>query len=107
MTPMSDGTLRLPRPLVILLGSAAAVVTLAGIRAIEDILAPALLALVLTIAVHPLGPWLRSKGWPGWAATTSLILTTYAIILGLAVLVVISIARFAALLPTYQQQFND
>jgi predicted PurR-regulated permease PerM len=108
MTQTSEVTVRgLPRPLIILLGAAAAVITFAGIRAIEDILAPALLALVLTIAVHPLGPWLRSKGWPGWAATTSLILTTYAIILGLAVLVVISIARFAALLPTYQQQFND
>src|SRR3954451_24482360 len=105
MTPMSDGTLRLPRPLVILLGSAAAVVTFAGLRAMEDILAPVLLALVLTIAVHPLGPWLRRKGWPGWAATTTLVTTTYLVILGLAVALVISIARFAALLPTYKQQF--
>ena len=107
MTQTSDSTLRLPRPLVILLGTAAAVVTFAGLRAIESILAPALLALVLTIAVHPLGPWLRGKGWPGWLATTTLILTTYAILLGLALLLVISIARFAALLPTYKQQFND
>ena len=107
MTPMSDATLRLPRPLVILLGSAAAVVTLAGLRAIEDILAPVLLALVLTIAVHPLGPWLRGKGWPGRAATTSVVTATYAVVLGLAVALVISIARFATLLPSYKQQFDD
>jgi predicted PurR-regulated permease PerM len=107
MTQTSEAIPRLPRPVVILLGSAAAVVTFAGLRAIEDILAPALLALILTIAVHPLGPWLRRKGWPGWAATTALITTTYLIILGLAVALVISVARFAALLPTYKQQFSD
>jgi predicted PurR-regulated permease PerM len=107
MTQTSEATLRLPRPLVILLGTAAAVVTLAGLRAIEDILAPVLLALVLTIAVHPLGPWLRRKGWPGWAATTSVVTTTYVVILGLSVALVVSIARFAALLPQYKSQFSD
>ena len=107
MTPTSEATLRLPRPLVILLGAAAAVVTFAGIRAFQDILAPVLLALVLTVAVHPLGPWLRSKGWPGWAATTALVTTTYLVIVGLAVALVVSVARFAALLPSYKPQFDD
>jgi predicted PurR-regulated permease PerM len=106
MGPTSETQLILPRPLAILMGSAAAVLTFAGLRAISDILAPAFLALVLTIMVHPLGPWLRGKGWPGWAATTVLVTMTYLVILGLAVALVVSVARFAALLPDYQDQFS-
>ena len=50
----------LPRGLLIMLGLAAVTVTIGGIKAVSDIAAPAFLALVLSIAVHPL-----RAGWSG------------------------------------------
>lgn len=44
----------LPRGVIVLLGSAALIVTVAGLKAFADILGPVMLALMLTVAVHPL-----------------------------------------------------
>jgi AI-2 transport protein TqsA len=92
----------LPRGLLILLGAAAAVITVAGLKSIADLVAPAFLALVLTIAAHPLRHWLIRRGLPRWAATGVMILTVYAVLFGLALSLVVAIARFATLLPSYQ-----
>src|SRR4051794_36707152 len=97
----------LPRGLLLLLGTAAAVVVLAGARAVNDLVAPAFLALVLTLLVHPVRGWLQERRWPSWAATIVCIVVVYAILLGLAVAVVIATARFATLLPTYQDKLNE
>jgi AI-2 transport protein TqsA len=43
----------LPRALVVLLGTTAASITVAGMRGFSSLLGPVFLALVLTIAVHP------------------------------------------------------
>ncbi|BCB77923.1 hypothetical protein ACFQ1L_18060 [Phytohabitans flavus] len=51
-----------PRALTILVGMAAAVVAIAGIRAFSGTLGPAFLALVLVVTVHPLQVWLRRWG---------------------------------------------
>jgi AI-2 transport protein TqsA len=104
--PEASG-LALPRGLLILLGFAAAVITVAGLKSISGLVAPAFLALVLTIGVHPLRGWLVRRGFPGWVATVVMILTVYAILLGLALSLVVSIARFATLLPTYQQEMSN
>jgi AI-2 transport protein TqsA len=97
----------LPRGLLLLLGAAAAVVVLAGVRAVNGLVAPAFLALVLTLLVHPVRVWLQAHRWPSWAATVVCIVAVYAIILGLAVALVIATARFATLLPEYKDKFND
>jgi AI-2 transport protein TqsA len=108
MTQRADASgLALPRGLLILLGLAAAVVTVAGLKSISGLVAPAFLALVLTIGVHPLRGWLMRHGLPGWAATVVMILTVYAILLALALSLVVSIARFATLLPSYQQDMAN
>jgi AI-2 transport protein TqsA len=104
--PAASG-LALPRGLLILLGFAAAVITVAGLKSISGLVAPAFLALVLTIGVHPLRGWLVRRGFPGWAATLVMILTVYAILLVLAFSLVVSIARFATLLPSYQQDMAN
>jgi AI-2 transport protein TqsA len=104
--PEASG-LALPRGLLILLGFAAAVITVAGLKSISGLVAPAFLALVLTIGVHPLRGWLVRRGFPGWAATLVMILTVYAILLALAFSLVVSIARFATLLPSYQQDMAN
>ena len=96
--PAADGLL--PRPLAVLAGSAAAVVTLAGVHAARGILGPLFLALVLTIVVHPLRVRLARR-LPAWLATTVCIALSYLIVLGLAISVGLAIARFATLVPTY------
>jgi predicted PurR-regulated permease PerM len=96
----------LPRGLLILLGLAAATVVIVGMRGLQDLIGPVFLALVLTIVMHPIRSWLSSKV-PDWMATIVCLVAMYAVLLGLAVSVAVSAARFATLLPTYQAQFED
>ena len=96
----------LPRGILILLGSAATVITLGGLRSVSDIVAPAFLALVLTIAAHPLRGWLTRLGLPGWMATLVMIVTVYAVLLGLVLSLVVSLAGLATLLPQYQDDMS-
>jgi AI-2 transport protein TqsA len=97
----------LPRGLLLLLGAAATVIVLAGLRAVGEIVGPAFLALVLTVLLHPARGWLKSKHLPGWVASTVCILSVYAILIGLAAALVVATGRFATLLPTYQDRFNE
>jgi len=97
----------LPRGLQILLGLAAAVITIAGIRSGASILGPAVLALILTIAVHPLRTYAARFGLPPWAGLIVGVVGVYVVLLLLAVSMVIAAARFATLLPDYQAEFND
>src|SRR4051794_24668249 len=99
------GRSALPRALVVLIGLAAATVVIAGMRAAGDLLGPVLLALVLTILAHPLRRWL-DRGLPSWAASTVCIVAVYLLVIGLTLALVISTARFATLLPTYQEEFD-
>jgi predicted PurR-regulated permease PerM len=96
----------LPRTLVVLVGAAAAVVTLAGVHAARGILGPLFLALVLTILVHPVRVRLAQR-IPGWLATGICISLGYAILLGLSISIVVAIARFAALIPAYAEDADD
>ncbi len=96
----------LPRGLLVLLGMAGAVIVVAGMKGAAGILAVTFLALVLTIAAHPMQTAL-ARHMPGWLATVTCLVTVYLLMLGLAVLLVVSAAQFASLLPTYQDQFND
>ncbi len=99
------GPTLLPRGVILLVGAATAVVTVAGMRAFAGIIGPVALALMLTVAVHPLPDRLRRRGWPGWAAALAGLVVAYLIVLGIAVGLAISTARLATLLPTYQDEF--
>lgn len=103
--PVPVGT-ALPAPVVTLLGLAAAVVVLGGIRAAQGIVAPILLAFVLAIAVHPVQAWLRTVV-PGWVATTITLLVTYAALTLFAGALALSVLRFADQVPQYQDELNS
>jgi AI-2 transport protein TqsA len=103
----NGGTWSMPRGLIVLLGLAGLVVTVAGIKAFSGIAAPIFLALMLTVAVNPLPAWLRRKGLPGWAAVTVALLAVYGILLVLVLSIVVSVARLATLLPTYTDKLDD
>ncbi|MDF1604546.1 AI-2E family transporter [Nocardioides sp. YIM 152315] len=95
----------LPRGVLVLVGLAATVVVVAGMKASADILAPTFLALVLTILAHPLRRWLDD--WmPSWAASLVCTVAIYALVLGLAMAVIVSVARFATLLPEYTDELE-
>ena len=95
------------RALLVLLGTASATITIAGVRSISSLIGPAFLALVLTVTVHPLRGWLMRKRVPGWLATTLITITVYAFLLGFAVSLVVALARFAALLPQYKAEMTS
>jgi AI-2 transport protein TqsA len=102
----SVGSYALPRGLIVLLGAAAAVVALAGMRIASGILGPVFLALMLTITATPLSGWLRRKGAPAWVAITATVAAAYLVVIGLAAAVAVSVSQLVALLPTYADQFD-
>ena len=75
----------LPRSIIVLLGIAGVVAMGVGIKAAAGIVAPAMLALVLTIAVLPVGRWAREHSWPGWLATLAALVAAYLILLVMVV----------------------
>jgi predicted PurR-regulated permease PerM len=92
---------------VVIVGLAAAVVAAVGLHLVAGIVAPTFLALVLTVAASPIRTVLVRRGVPGWLAATATILV---VALGLVVfvaLLVVSLARFAELLPTYAAKLSD
>ncbi|OLL83398.1 hypothetical protein Ae263Ps1_0453c [Pseudonocardia sp. Ae263_Ps1] len=91
----------MPRALVILLGLAAATIAAAGMQAVAWLIGPAFMALIIVIAVAPVQGFLRRHNWPGWATTLVVVLLVYAILLGLALGIVYSVARLATELPQY------
>ncbi|MFJ8911433.1 AI-2E family transporter [Amycolatopsis sp. NPDC102389] len=92
---------RTPRALVVLLGAAAIVVGIAGIKAVAWLAAPTLLALVIVITLSPAHGRLRRFGFPRWAATAALVVFVYGILIAFCVAMVVSVAQLAALLPRY------
>lgn len=103
----TDRERALPRTVVVLLGLAAGVVVIAGMKASASILGPAFLALILAITVHPLQDWLRRRGMPSWASVVLALLVVYAILLGFVAALALSIARFATVLPQYKDKFEQ
>ncbi|GAA3085265.1 AI-2E family transporter [Streptosporangium carneum] len=90
-----------------LLGAAAAVVALAGVRAVADIAGPAFLALVLTVAVSPLRVWLRRRGARTWVLVTVPLMTILLLLGALVGALVVSAAQLVTLLPTYAGRYQQ
>lgn len=95
----------LPRGVLMLVGLAAAVIVIAGMKASADLVAPAFLALVLTVLAHPLRRWL-DRWMPSWAASAVCIAAVYVGVVLFALAIVVSVARFATLLPEYADEFQ-
>jgi AI-2 transport protein TqsA len=96
----------LPRGLIILLGVAAALGAALGLREFRTILGPVFLALVLSIAVHPVRRFADRHAWPAWLGVILSLLAVYAIVAGLFAILVIAGIQFATLLQDYAPQFQ-
>ena len=96
----------LPRVLMVLLCLGAAVLVVAGLRAIAFLAGPLLLSFVLVIAVHPLRRRLEQR-MPGWLASTLCLALLLLLLVCLAVSIVVAAARFVSLAGTYGSDWND
>ncbi|MFL6131991.1 MAG: AI-2E family transporter [Nocardioidaceae bacterium] len=97
----------LPRGLIVLLGTGAAVLAIGGAKAASSMIGPIFLALVLTVAIHPLRGYLISHRWPPWAGTLAVILAAYAVLVAIVVALLYAVAKFATILPRYADDLND
>src|SRR5919107_5595437 len=104
---MGNGAAGVPRGVIVLLGLAGAVVAVAGLKTVSDIIGPVFLALMLTVTASPLSGWLRRRGAPVWAAATALLVTVYLVLIGLGGALLLSATRLVDLLPQYQDQFTQ
>ncbi|XVQ13326.1 AI-2E family transporter [Spirillospora sp. CA-255316] len=93
--------------LTVLVGSAAAVIVMAGLRSASSIVGPVFLALVLVIAVNPLRAWLDRRGAPSWVCVSVPLATVIALLLALGAALAVSVAQLATLLPAYTDRFNE
>jgi AI-2 transport protein TqsA len=90
-----------------LLGAGAAVLVLAGVRSIAWLVGPAFLALIIVIALSPVQSWLRRHNWPAWLTTLVLVVLVVGLLVALSLVVVVSLARLAALLPQYADRADQ
>ena len=95
-----------PRGLIILLGIAAALVVALGMRQFANILGPVFMALVLSIAVHPIHRLAARFHLPAWLGMILSLITVYLIVFGLFTILVIAGIQFASLLQSYGPQFQ-
>jgi AI-2 transport protein TqsA len=92
--------------LPLLLGAAALTIVLAGMRSLSDLVGPVVLALVITVTVHPIRRWLDQTRLPGWVTSLLMLLAAYLLIVGLTLALVVSVAQLAALIPTYTSELS-
>ncbi|GAA3159548.1 hypothetical protein GCM10020255_041920 [Rhodococcus baikonurensis] len=93
--------------MIVLLGLAATVVAVGGMKVFGGILGPVFLALVLTIAVQPIQDWSQRRGWPKWVGMLGSLVTVYLILLGLAASLIVSTAQLATILPQYSEEMTN
>ncbi|NMD62906.1 UNVERIFIED_ORG: putative PurR-regulated permease PerM [Nocardia globerula] len=96
----------IPRGLIVLLGAAATVVAVAGMKGFSGILGPVFLALMLTVAVQPIQDWAQKHSWPKWLGMLGALVTVYLILIGLAASLVVSTAQLATILPEYSDKMG-
>lgn len=110
-TPASEESPRptwtIPRGLIVLLTLAAAVISIAGARALSSLLGPLFLALMLTIAVQPIQTWVQRRWASVWGGLLAAVAAAFAILLGLIGALALSVAQLATELPNYTDTFDD
>ncbi|GII97198.1 AI-2E family transporter [Sinosporangium siamense] len=95
------------RGLRLLIGTAAAVIALAGLKAAAQIAGPAFLALTLTIGVNPLRSWLRRRGAGTWLVVALPLVVVFLVLILLVGSLVWSVVRLVDVLPAYTAQYES
>src|SRR5919107_31240 len=98
--------LRQPSILRVMLGLAATVVVLVGMRMAAPILNPILFALVLSLLFSPIYAWLRRHRIPTPLALVIMLVGLTVLFLGIFLIMGISIARFSGDIASYAGKLN-
>ena len=93
--------------MMILVSAAAGLVVILALRELAWLAAPVLLALVIVILVHPLHGWMRRRGVPPPIALGALLLGIYGVLVGLAAIIALSLARLVTVLPRYAGEASE
>ena len=105
--PAEPAAERISRAVVVLVAGASAVVLIVGLRYFSGIIGPLFLALVLTIAIHPLRAAITRGGAPGWVGTLVSLLCVFGLLLVLSAAIILAGAQLVTLLADYGPQFNS
>lgn len=89
-----------------MIGLAAAMVIIAGLRAASPILVPLMLALFITLVSYPLLEWLRSKRCPTVLAVVGTLLVDALVLVGFGFLVTRALDQFTEAAPDYWAQLR-
>lgn len=95
-----------PRAIIVLLGTACALIVLFGLREVASIVGPMVLALVLVIAVSPVRGWLADRRAPVWVQVAVPFLIVVLVVLAMVAVLTVSVTQLAGLLPSYGDQFQ-
>lgn len=95
-----------PRPVELLVGLAGAVVVVAGLRAMAELVTGAFLALVMTVTAYPIRRWFERHGLPSVVGSLAALVAAYAALVALTAAIVVAAARFAGMLPGYQDDLD-
>src|ERR671916_406157 len=98
--------LRQPSILRVMLGLAATVVVLVGMRLAAPILNPILFAVVLSLLFSPIYAWLRRRRIPTPLALVMMLVGLTVLFLGIFLIMGISIARFSGDIASYTGKLN-
>ncbi|MGY1592491.1 AI-2E family transporter [Geodermatophilus sp. SYSU D00708] len=105
--PETEVRRTLPLWLTVVLGIGGAAAALWGISTYSGLLAPVLLALVLTVTVHPMvGALVRRGVRRGFAVAAAVVLVDGGLI-AFAVALVVSVGQLATVLPQYSDQWQQ
>ena len=90
-----------------LVGGAAIIVILAGLKAAQTLVTPFFMAVFFAMVLMPPLRWLKSKGQPDWFALLTLSFVVFLFGIGVIVILSSSLTSFANRLPEYQKRLND
>jgi AI-2 transport protein TqsA len=85
---------------------ATVVVIVAGLRVVEPILTPIVLAALVALIITPIEQWLRRRGLPRWAAMLLVVLVSLGVLGALSALVAQSVTTLQERLPEYENGFR-
>jgi AI-2 transport protein TqsA len=91
----------------ILLGLAAVVVTLAGLRAASGVIGPVFLAIVLVLSVEPIRAAATRRRGSRVVAVGSVLVPAYGILIAFVGALVLSVGQLVVLLPAYSSRFHE
>ena len=89
----------------IIVGIAAALLTLVLIREFASSIGPLFLALNLMITIYPVHAWMVRKGTPSWLSALIVSISVFAILIAIVIGMIWSITEMIDILPRYAAQF--